>query len=275
MLKGIGFMAALGVLTTGYSIFGERYWMETKQVSLTFPKLPKTFAGMRMVQFSDVHLGKYYKKERLESLVTEIMMLKPDLISFTGDLFDIYDGEPTDEIIPILAKLSAPYGKFAVVGNHDHASGLSEVTSILKKSGFCVLINDQEIVELKGQRIRIVGVDDMFLGKPNVQAALQDVEEQLFTLLLSHAPDYADQASHFPIDLQLSGHSHGGQVRIPVIGALTTPKFGQKYVQGLYKVKDSKLLVYVNRGIGTTHLPIRLFCRPEITVFTFLALERK
>lgn len=271
MLKGIGFMAAVAALTAGYSVFGERYWMQTKQLTLTFPKLPKAFAGLRMVQFSDVHFGKYYKKERLEALVEEIMKLKPELICFTGDLFDTHDGEPDREIIPILAKLNAPYGKFAVVGNHDHASGLNEVTGILKNSGFRVLINEQGTVKHKGQEIRIAGVDDMFLGKPDIQKAMQGDGQYPFTLLLSHAPDFADQASQFPVDLQISGHSHGGQVRLPFIGALTTPRYGRKYVQGLNKVKGSDYLVYTNRGIGTTNLPIRFLCRPELTVFTLLS----
>jgi uncharacterized protein len=270
MLKGMGFFAAMVAFTAGYSFFGERYWNQTKQVSLSFPKLPKAFAGMRMVQFSDVHLGKYYSNVRLENLVTEIMELKPDLICFTGDLFDTHDGDPNDEIIPILAKLNAPFGKFAVLGNHDHALGKSRITDILHNSGFHVLDNEQSIVEKQGEQIRIAGVDDMFMGKPNLRAALQMDFTQPFTLLLSHAPDYADQASHFPVDLQISGHSHGGQVRLPFIGALTTPKFGRKYVQGLHKVKGSQLLVYTNRGIGTTNLPIRFLCRPEITVFTLL-----
>jgi predicted MPP superfamily phosphohydrolase len=271
MLKGMGFFAAMMAFTVGYSIFGERYWIQTKQVSLSFPKLPEAFAGMRMVQFSDVHLGKYYSKSRLENLVTEIMKLKPDLICFTGDLFDTHDGEPNDEIIPVLAKLNAPFGKFAVLGNHDHALGKARIANILGNSGFRVLDNEQSIVEKQGEHIRIVGVDDMFVGKPNLRTALQEDLAQPFTLLLSHAPDFADQASYFPVNLQISGHSHGGQVRLPLIGALTTPKFGRKYVQGLHKVKGSQLLVYTNRGIGTTNLPIRLFCRPEVTVFTIQA----
>ena len=276
MLKDIGFMAGMVAITAGYSALGERYWLQTKQLTLSFPKLPKVFSGMRMVQFSDVHLGKFYKKDRLEALVEEIMKLKPDLICFTGDLFDTHDGEADEAIIPILAKLKAPYGKFAVVGNHDHASGLTEVIRILSNGGFRVLINEQEILRREDQEIRIAGVDDMFLGKPNLQVALQSGslesdEQQPFTLLLSHAPDYADKASRFAIDFQISGHSHGGQVRLPFIGALETPRFGRKYVQGLNKVKGSQLLVYTNRGIGTTHLPIRFFCRPELTVFTFLS----
>src|SRR4051794_28129618 len=198
MLKGMGIFAAMMALTAGYSFFGERYWIQTKQVTLNFSKLPRAFAGMRMVQFSDVHLGKFYSKDRLDKLVAEIMELKPDLICFTGDLFDTHDGEPDDRIIPILAKLNAPFGKFAVLGNHDHALGKSRIAGILHDSGFRVLDNEQSIVEKQGESIRIVGVDDMFMGKPNLKAALQEDESaKPFTLLLSHAPDFADHASHF------------------------------------------------------------------------------
>jgi predicted MPP superfamily phosphohydrolase len=221
-----------------------------------------------LIQFSDVHLGRYFSLKRLEEITSKIEHLQPDILCFTGDLFDAMNGYPNDKIIPILSKLKAPYGKFAVLGNHDYRSGKKTVTNLLESCGFRVLINERDLVKRAGKHIQMVGVDEILHGQPDLSAALGDNPEQLFTILLAHEPDYADHASGFPIDLQISGHSHGGQIRLPILGALFTPEYGQKYVQGLYKVKDSSLLVYTNRGIGTTQLPFRLFCRPELTVFT-------
>jgi uncharacterized protein len=273
MLKGAAAsLAAIG-LTTGYSFFVERYWFQIKEVTLTLTRLPMEFAGLRLIQFSDVHLGRYFSLKRLEEITRKIELLQPDILCFTGDLFDAMNGNPSDKIIPILSKLKAPYGKFAVLGNHDHRSGSKTVTELLESCGFRVLINERDLVKRAGQHIQIVGVDEILYGRPDLSAALGDNAEQPFTLLLAHEPDYADYASGFPIDLQISGHSHGGQIRLPILGALFTPKYGQKYVQGLYKVKDSQLLVYTNRGIGTTQLPFRLFCRPELTVFTLQRLS--
>jgi len=269
IFKTAAAIASVGTLTTGYSIFGEPHWIQTKHVSLVLPNFPAAFSGMKMVQFSDVHLGNYFKMSRFAELVTRLNQLKPDLLCFTGDLFDDHQGHPSEDVIPLLQQLEAPLGKLAVLGNHDYRLGRQRITDLLTRGGFTVLNNSQGIVEREGVKIRVAGVSDMIFGKPNLQEALRRGKELSFTLLLVHEPDFADIAANFPIDLQISGHSHGGQVRLPFLGgSLSAPEFGRKYIQGLYTVANSKLQVYTNRGIGTTLLPIRFMCRPEITVFT-------
>ncbi|UJF35916.1 metallophosphoesterase [Paenibacillus hexagrammi] len=119
-----------------------------------------------------------------------------------------------------------------------------------------------------GETIQIAGVADLLTGKPNLDLALEGSDSNGFTLLLAHCPDFAEQARKKPVHLQLSGHSHGGQVRLPIVGALSKPLGAKKYVMGLYEVPNSNLHVYTTRGIGTTFLPIRFLCRPEITVIT-------
>jgi predicted MPP superfamily phosphohydrolase len=190
------------------------------------------------------------------------------LIFFTGDLYDAAQGRTSEACVPLLSVLKAKYGKWAVLGNHDYRIGSLNVVELLKKSDFTVLRNENHILKCNNQHIRIAGLDDVILGKPNLDKALAGGQEQDFTLLLVHEPDYADIAADYPIDLQFSGHTHGGQVRLPFIGALKTTKKGRKYIQGLYKIKESRLQLYTNRGIGMTFLPIRLLCRPEITIFS-------
>lgn len=114
----------------------------------------------------------------------------------------------------------------------------------------------------------IAGIDDALLGKPDLPRAISGIAEDTCTILLAHEPDIADEAARYPIDLQLSGHSHGGQIRLPFIGEVLTPRLGSKYPDGLQRVKNSNLQVYTNRGLGTTILPIRFLCRPELTVLT-------
>jgi predicted MPP superfamily phosphohydrolase len=268
ILIAAGSAAAVGSLGGVYSFFGERYWLQVKNIELSYRHLPEAFAGVRVVQFSDTHLGRFYSYRHFTDVITTINRLQPDVLCFTGDLFDAMYGKASQDCVPFLSQLKAPLGKWAVLGNHDYRSNARTVSAILAEGGFTVLVNDHHAIEKDGQRITIVGTDEMLHGHPDIRRALRGVEADDFTLLLAHEPDFADIAGLYPIDLQLSGHSHGGQVRLPLIGPLSRPEYGAKYVDGLYAVPQSKLQVYVNRGIGTTLLPFRFLCRPEITVFT-------
>jgi predicted MPP superfamily phosphohydrolase len=250
------------------SLFFDRYWIQTKQVQLSSSRLPDTFSGLRIAQFSDVHLGNFYSLAQLSKAVSHINQLQPDLILFTGDLYDAQQGIASEECIPVLSELKATYGKWAVLGNHDYRSGAKKISSLLYKSGFTVLKNSNQQIEREGKLIHIIGLDDWLRGTPNLPKAIKGLPPDDFTIALVHEPDFADVAANFPIDLQVSGHSHGGQVRIPGIGAVMTTKKGRKYVQGLYKLQGSRLQVYANAGLGMTFLPIRFYCRPEVTLFT-------
>lgn len=271
-LFAVGSLAVLSGAVGLYGVFKERYWIQTKAVRLSFYRFPKSFSNIRIVQFSDTHIGKYYSLEQMAYVVELLQRQKPDIICFTGDLFDSKYGEVSDEIIPLLSRLRAGLGKFAVLGNHDMRLNAERVRDVLERSGFTVLVNESRSIERGNGRLWVVGIDEMFYGKPNMQLALQDVDQDEFVLLLMHEPDFADTSLKYPVDFQLSGHSHGGQIRIPLVGSLFTPDGGQKYSIGLYSFQGSEFHVYTNRGIGTTMFPIRFNCRPEITLFT---LEQK
>jgi predicted MPP superfamily phosphohydrolase len=268
------FLTVLGLSSGGY-LYANRIepsLIDIQEHNIKHPLIPNSFDGIKMIQFSDTHLGFQYNLHQFNNLVEKINSLKPDIILFTGDLMD----EPNqyteiNKLIPILKNLQAPLGKFCIFGNHDHGGYGSEIyRNIMETTNFTVLLNDSAQVKLMdGSKIYLLGIDDAMLGKPNLPLTLKNVPTDSFKILLSHAPDLAETAVQYPIHWQLSGHSHGGQIKIPFFGALVTPPFGQIYPEGLYSIgENNPLSLYVNRGIGTTRLPFRFMSKPELTVFT-------
>lgn len=231
--------------------------------------LPLVFDDFRIVQFSDTHLGFHYDETQLTKLVHTINKLNPNAIVFTGDLVDNPDTYNwTQNLTNILKSLSASHGKYWVYGNHDHGGyGTEIIKDTMNHAEFKLLKNSHEKILKDGKEIVILGTDDLILGTPNLEKALLNTNESDFKILLSHEPDYATTARSYPIDLQLSGHSHGGQVRLPFIGSLYTPNYATLYTSGSYTFETERLKLYVNNGIGTTRLPFRFLCKPEITVF--------
>ncbi|MEH7354618.1 metallophosphoesterase [Neobacillus drentensis] len=268
------FLTLLGLNSGGY-LYAHRIepsLLDIQEQQIKHLLIPKSFDGIKMVQFSDTHLGFQYNLSQFKKLAAKINDLKPDIILFTGDLMD----EPNkytemNNLLPILEKLHAPLGKYCIFGNHDHGGYGSEIyRNIMETTNFTVLLNESIPIKLKdGSSIYLLGIDDAMLGSPDLPLALKKVPDNRFTILLSHAPDLADSAMQYPIHWQISGHSHGGQVKIPFIGALVKPPFAQKYPEGLYSIgEENPLTLYVNRGIGTTRLPFRFLAKPELTIFT-------
>ena len=224
---------------------------------------------LKVVQFSDVHLGPDFTSSHLKKVVDRINALEPDLIIFTGDLIENNkEFTEVEQAAQLLGELKATYGKFAVYGNHDHGgNGTKRYAKILKAANFTLLMNEHEMVTLKnGERINLIGIDDILLGKVDLPGAMAGIQKSDYNIFISHAPDVADEVIGYPIDLQLSGHSHGGQVRIPFVGAPFTPPYGNKYIKGRYNFEENKrMTLYVNSGIGTSQLRYRLGNIPEIT----------
>jgi predicted MPP superfamily phosphohydrolase len=268
------FLTVLGLSSGGY-LYANRIepsLLDIQELQIKHPLIPNSFDGIKMIQFSDTHLGFQYNLHQFNQLVKKINSLKPDIILFTGDLMD----EPNqyteiNKLMPILKKLQAPLGKYCIFGNHDHGGYGSDIyRNIMETTDFSVLLNDSAPIKLSdGSIIYLLGIDDAMLGNPNLPLTLKNVPKNSFKILLSHAPDLAETASLYPVQWQLSGHSHGGQIKIPFLGALVTPPFGQIYPEGLYSIGEhNPLSLYVNRGIGTTRLPFRFMSKPELTVFT-------
>lgn len=227
--------------------------------------------NVKIIQFSDVHLGDFFSLNQLEKVVKKINENEPDIVVFTGDLIDVASQyENINEISNVLSKIDAKLGKYAVYGNHDYGGGAVRVyENIMKESGFKVLVNENHSIKVSpNKNINILGVDDVLLGKPNIEKTVKNIRRNDYNILLSHEPDYVDKFKDYNIDLVLSGHSHGGQVYIPFYGPLKSTTYGEKYTRGLYNLnnqRDTKL--YVNTGLGNTKLPIRFGNVPNISLF--------
>jgi uncharacterized protein len=199
--------------------------------------------------------------------------LRPDLIALTGDFVsapwfssNAKAAAVAEPCAALLRQMSAPHGMWASLGNHDFFTDPAFVTGALRAAGIQVLINQSVAIEANGGRFWLGAVNDLLGGRADLSATLQPIPSGEATILMAHEPDYADFVARHPVDLQLSGHTHGGQVRFPFVGALYLPDLGKKYVSGLYRV--GPLTLYTNPGLGTIQVPVRLNCPPEITLLT-------
>ncbi len=223
--------------------------------------------GLKIAQFNDTHVGFSYDLDDMRRVAEKINNEDCDIVVFAGDLFDNYvkSSELGDELSEILGGMKARVGKFAVLGNHDYgANSVNNVKRILTDGGFTVLVN--ESVRLPQLSLCITGIDDSLIGYGNTRI-LGTLEESDFNIVLCHEPDIFDECTETYVDLMLSGHTHGGQVKIPFIGAVMLPRMGQIYDEGLYAADNARSSqLYVNRGLGTTKMPLRFMSVPEITV---------
>ncbi|TEB05552.1 putative metallophosphoesterase [Pelotomaculum schinkii] len=250
-----------------YSKLIERLWLDVRKLRIPLNRLPASFSEFRIALFSDIHLGFFFSGKDLSSVVKVVNELNPDTICFTGDFLNSVSSlKALESGVAALAELTAPFGKYAVLGNHDYMAGPNHVINGLERGGFHVLINKHAAIQKDGDRLFLTGLDSISKGKPNLETAIHGIPEAACNILLAHEPDIADAISKFPVSLQLSGHSHGGQVRLPFIGPVITTGLGRKYHSGIYKINE--LILYTNRGLGTTVLPVRFMCRPEITIIT-------
>ncbi|MEI5994835.1 metallophosphoesterase [Candidatus Enterococcus mansonii] len=222
--------------------------------------------SVKVVQLSDIHIQENYPVSQLEKIVTKVNNEKPDIIFFTGDLFDNYaQYGPTEEVIAALSRLSAPLGKYAVWGNHDYGgAAIHAYPEILAAADFQLLENTGQNISLSHEKsIYVAGLDDSLLGNSSIDDALAN-RQSPYTILLSHEPDEADNVLDKNIQLILSGHSHGGQVKIPFLTIKNV--MAENYFERFYTLANDTTL-YVNTGLGTTKIPARFRVPPEIAVF--------
>ena len=266
-LKFVGGAVLGGAAAAGYMTKIEPEWLVVERQTIVLPQLSTDLDGFKMVQLSDLHLYPFVTLEQVKNAVVKTRELEPDLVVLTGD-YVLETADAIFDLAPELAKLNPRHGIFAILGNHDHWTNAAVVKQGLAASGIELLHNCG--VLLSESRLLLAGVDDLWSGEPDLAAALADWREDVPTILLAHEPDFADDfLGDGRIQLQLSGHSHGGQVRVPGVGPVVLPRYGQKYHNGLYQVGQGQ--VYTNRGIGLVKPAVRLNCPPEITEFVLRA----
>ncbi|WP_414051217.1 metallophosphoesterase [Macrococcus animalis] len=226
---------------------------------------------LSIVHISDLHIGFQYDYNDLMEHIKIINDLSPDMVMITGDLFDNlekFDGNPFD-YVPLLKTIKVPLGTYFSYGNHDQRSELTKnLETVLFNSHIEVLNNFGKYIQFENENIYICGTDDIINASGNIEQAIRNrIAINDPTIALVHEPDYADFVKKFNVNIQLSGHSHGGQIYFPLIGAPIKPGLARKYLKGLHKLRYKKNILYlhVSRGLGTTHLPIRFFAKPQIT----------
>jgi predicted MPP superfamily phosphohydrolase len=270
----IGLAAGAGVAAVAAdSILIEPNHPRIVRMQIVLPRWPARLDGFTIALLADFHYDAHFSRHPLQAAIGMVNSLRPDLIALVGDFVSVplvgddeqaaADAEPCARL---LRQMQAPHGLWAVLGNHDCATDPRRVAHALRAQGIQVLANQSVPVERDGGRFWLAGVDDVLFGDPNLDTTLRDLVSGEATILLAHEPDYADYVSNYTVDLQLSGHSHGGQVRFPFLPPLFLPDLGRKYVRGFYKV--GPLSLYTNAGLGTVNLPIRWNCPPEITLLT-------
>lgn len=270
---GIG-AAALSSGALAFGRYVEPDWIEVEQVEIPLPRLPRAFDGFRLAQISDIHIEDNDMQRYFPGIAKLVTAQRADAIVMTGDYTTYADTWQEDALYEGFQHLQAPCGVWGVLGNHDQwmerihrIHGANVVRSALARAGVVELPNTAQKIERDGATLWMCGLDDWMSGFADLPRLLDLVPDGAPAILLHHEPDFADEiAPTGRFDLMLSGHSHGGQIALPVIGPLHLPPFCEKYPRGLYQVGDMAL--YTNRGLGTVGPPVRLFSRPEITVFT-------
>lgn len=256
----LGILAAGAGLAAGLGLYAR--YVEPKRVQVQ--RIDVGIDGELTVAFvTDTHIGPHFSARDLEHTVRALEQVRPDVVLFGGDFLS--------ESPRYLLELEAPLRKMAALakvgawgiwGNHDLANIRSRIEPVLERCGITMLTNQS--VQLPDSTW-IVGIDDALLGKPDIAAAFAGIPDGAKVICLWHEADLAAEVAPFKPTIMLSGHTHGGQVRLPVIGPLATPSLGKRYVAGRFDVDGMPL--YVSRGIGIYRPPVRFHCRPELVVF--------
>lgn len=279
LLKG-GLIGAVAIPTVGAfaaldALWIEPYWVEVVRDELPVHDLGDAFVGRTIAHITDLHCSRTVSAEYLDDCVSRVNALRPDIVMLTGD-YITYQGKNGyhRKVLDIVGRLRAPLGVYAVLGNHDtgtitrfHKAGSADLQQFLvdglKSVGVKVMENRSEPISVGGERLWIVGLGDLWSGDFNPSLAFRDVPAKTPTLTLVHNPDAFDRLGGWPVSAVLSGHTHGGQVAIPLVGRPFLPIKNRQYYAGRFLV-DGKTL-YVSRGLGRIGR-VRFNCRPEITL---------
>lgn len=233
-------------------------------LTITSDKIDPIFNDYKIVHITDIHIGQWITKEKLDGVVKLINDLKPDLIVITGDYVSYKAEEYIQDLGECLKKLEAKDDIISVLGNHDYWTNPEAIKKMLKDSNIINLENEIHTIERNNKKLQIAGIDCVTVGKDNIGKIEEKLDYDSPAIMLVHEPDFADTTCKLePFILQLSGHSHGGQFSIPYIRTPVRGKNFIKYPKGSYEVDD--MIQYTNSGIGTNMFWFRINCPPEIT----------
>ncbi len=272
----IGTLFGMGIGSAAYARFIEPEWLEFSEVTVSLQTNPEN-PPLKLLHLSDLHASELVSFEYLDYAIRQSLTYQPDLICITGD-FISYDFPDIDQYKSLLRQLSAAAPTFAVFGNHDGgrwlakrggASDITVVQNILLGSDIIPLVNEKESIRIRGRELVIAGLGDLWAGMFSPEKIFQGnyADENQTIILLSHNPDTKDLLRNYHWHLMLSGHTHGGQIRIPLVGAPFAPVKDKRYVEGLHQWENHWL--HITRGVGNVR-GIRFNCRPQVSLLTLL-----
>lgn len=245
----------------------------TKEYTLYNKDIPEGFDGLKIVHFSDLHFNRAISIKKIEKIVNEINLINPDIVVFTGDLIDkdvnISDKD-YNNLTNLLLKIKAKYGKYAILGNHDYIADMDKVISVYDGSNFKYLDNDYDIIyDKNNDKIFIGGVNTVSYDMDDIDKTMnyfKDNDDIPYKIILVHEPDISDKiVNDYSVNLILAGHSHNGQIRLPIIGPIYTPPHSKKYYDNYYDINGTSL--YISSGIGVSTVNYRLWNRPSINFY--------
>ena len=260
----LGAYGLAAALAGSYTVLIERNIVLVNRYQIPLANLPPAFHGFTIAHLTDLHFGKLVSAAFISKVVERTNALRPDLIVCTGDYVHAKNTTmEIDQVWPLLMKLHARHGVFSVLGNHDHWANTDRSLYWLERSGQN-LRHQCKVIERGKERLVLGGAGDMWTDQLKIDQAFADSEENDCRILLSHNPDSVDTPFKTPLALVMSGHTHGGQVRLPFYGPPVLPVSNKKYTSGLIDTPKTKL--FISRGIGWAIYPVRFNCYPEIAV---------
>lgn len=273
ILKWLMIILLFIIFTIIYARFIGTMSLTTKEYTITDEYLPSGFDGLKIVHFSDLHYNRAITLDKVKSIVKEINDINPDIVVFTGDLIDkdaILKDIDYEYLTNTLKDINSKYGKYYILGNHDYNSNTDSIINTMNNSGFIHLDNKYDIIyNEKAEYIYISGINSVSKNKENIESAtayLKDKNTTTYNIFLTHEPDISDKiVKNYSVNLILAGHSHGGQIRLPFIGAIYTPPYAKKYYDDYYKIDNTNL--YISSGIGVSNFNYRLWNRPSINFY--------
>jgi uncharacterized protein len=270
---GVGMAAAAPFMVSGYGALLERHRFEVDHFVIPVPGLSSQLSNLTVVQLTDIHVGPFMPAEELLEYVEAVNRLAPDLIALTGDFVTSSESE-VGPCVEALAGLKARYGVFACIGNHDIFSRAADMLEeLFAEQGIQTLRNNATNIPIASSNLSVLGIDDIRWGRPDLARALSDCARVPgeVKILLSHRPEIFPEAAKADMDLVLSGHYHGGQVKLgPSARSLSVARLMTPYAEGLFRLARPGLgasktaHLFVSRGVGITGLPIRVNCPPQI-----------
>ena len=262
--------AVAGVILAIYARFVEPFRPRLSHVNVQLSRRLAHLDRLTVAFVTDTHIGPRFPAKHLEPIVAMLERLQPDLVLFGGDFISESPRYVKDIVDPVKRMAAAGrLGAIGVLGNHDISNIRARVQKPLMEAGVTFLTNEAIRIPYAESEVWIVGIDDLLLGKPDPTTAFASVPADAAAIAIWHEPDLAEYVASYGPIVQLSGHTHGGQVRVPGIGPLALPNMGRKFPVGRYEIEDMVLLV--SRGIGVYRPPIRLNCPPEVMVIHFVA----